>query len=541
MTEATEPNQAPTESEVIRYPSLFSDWPIHTLSPERDDAIQIAELNDGADEKTARKTAPSASKRKDNQSLVHFNYYWEVSGNKKHGDAGPGTYRIDTLVIYKRADELRTLTGNVPELMFVGSLADIARAIGKKPGDTSTIKRDLLRGASTFIDFRIPIKFGSTTEVVEGHSARYGVYFRGEALKDGTKAEGVYIEWMPRFRRILQESTVRPHDYDLQQELTPLDSRFYEILNPDLYWSWREGRQHTPVRYSDFCDKTWIERKSDLRGVRKQITRHTKALQQRKWMRPTIDFEKTADRNGDRDWFMRFEIGDEAKRWFERRMRGSSRKAPSTAVSFETATKTPRKPKKRSQSLSEPNTGATELVSRFYKARFDIETYEPTPKEAAIAAQLIERAGGDLDKAGQAIELAAELGRKNGEEDGFPSVIGGVLKGSYLQVVERSYEKEREQANRLLQEQQDDADAAAYNQAMRERAKRLVEALSPAERDAIVDTKFKEYIKPYRSYVDRRGWNTDQARKWAAPKILDRWARREQPRYGEWLKGRSDV
>lgn len=497
------PNQPEHQPDVIRYPAAFSRWPVQLLSRERTDRILISKVRPGIDPDTARKTANNRKKQKANESLVHYEDYWEVSANKKHGDPGPGSYNIETLVIFKRADELRQATGSVPELMHIGSLREIARAVGKNPRDTATIKVDLLKGSSAYIDFRIPIQFGKKTEDVEGHNNRYGVFFRGERLPDGSKAEGVYIAWNFPFSRIVNEATTRPLNYELLQELTPLDRRCYEILNSPFYWSWRQGRDYEPVRYSDFCEQSWIKRHMNLHDARMQITRQTRQLRSEKWMGPTIDYETTTDHQG-RDWIMRFEIGAEAKAWFKNRAVGAA-KPPSAqkpqngpiardvrsdgTTDQKQRKNAPRARTARNSAPSDPTSSAYQLALRWFESRHGLEDKEPTATHLEKAAAIL-AAAGNFEAAVAAIDEAATLGRKNARESedgrGYPDDLGGVLNGTFVEEAKQQIARQQQADEARQQRKAREEAVAKEREAVRRQADLDYDALSEEQHAELV-------------------------------------------------------
>jgi hypothetical protein len=83
----------------IRVETLLSRYPIHRLSRKAATVVNI-ETRDG----------------------VH----WEVTYNSKYGQPGPLAYKLDTLVVNRRLDELGR---PLPELIRIGSLSDVCRRL----------------------------------------------------------------------------------------------------------------------------------------------------------------------------------------------------------------------------------------------------------------------------------------------------------------------------------------------------------------------------------------------------------------------------
>jgi hypothetical protein len=88
---------------------------------------------------------------------------WEVTYNSKHGQPGPLAYKLDTLIVNQRIDEMGR---PLPELIRIGSLSDICRALGSHTngGNIADVKRAFLQNAFTAITAKIRGKTKSGKE-----------------------------------------------------------------------------------------------------------------------------------------------------------------------------------------------------------------------------------------------------------------------------------------------------------------------------------------------------------------------------------------
>ena len=88
---------------------------------------------------------------------------WEVTYNSKHGQPGPLAYKLDTLIVNQRIDEMGR---PLPELIRIGSLSDICRALGSHTngGNIADVKRAFLQNVFTAITAKIRGKTKSGKE-----------------------------------------------------------------------------------------------------------------------------------------------------------------------------------------------------------------------------------------------------------------------------------------------------------------------------------------------------------------------------------------
>src|SRR5215471_9891423 len=102
----------------IRVETALSRFPIHRLAKKGSVTIDLQRFTDGGE----------------------ADFKWEVTYNSKHGQPGPLAYKVDTVIVNRRIDELGR---PLPELIKIGSLSDICRALGSR--DTGPNIIDLKR------------------------------------------------------------------------------------------------------------------------------------------------------------------------------------------------------------------------------------------------------------------------------------------------------------------------------------------------------------------------------------------------------------
>ncbi len=115
---------------VIRTETVLSKLPMHNLAKRGNLNIHI--------------------EKRDEHGKIDL--YWEVAPNPKFGDSRQLSYKLDTIVINQRIDQLDR---PLPKLIKLGSLRDIARELGLPPSDTNNIRDAALKNAATFITAKI--------------------------------------------------------------------------------------------------------------------------------------------------------------------------------------------------------------------------------------------------------------------------------------------------------------------------------------------------------------------------------------------------
>jgi hypothetical protein len=274
--------------------TALSRFPIHSLARKGTVTINLQRLNEAG--------------------VADFK--WEVTYNSKHGQAGPLAYKIDTLVINRLLDQ----TGRpLPELIRIGSLSDVCRALGTQDTgpNIANLKSAFLQNASAFINAKIRYKTRSGREKwAEMGYTRYSVVFTGEALPDGTVADAIYIVLNPPYRELLNHVETRPLDYDYLKKLSPGPQRFYELLSFQIYGAIASGRERAKMRYSDYCKYAPQTRYADFDHVKKQMYKLHVAHRESGYI-TKVEYEQTTDPEGASDWDMFYTPGPKALAEYE--------------------------------------------------------------------------------------------------------------------------------------------------------------------------------------------------------------------------------
>ena len=297
----------------------FSPYPFHTLSKNGSIQIEIQELTEKGKLKTI----------------------WEVSPNSKYGQPSILAYKIDTLVINRKIDELRP---NVPRIIKLGSLRDICNDLGITAGqNTQDVKKALHQNASAYVTANIHFKTKEHgEEYLEFGATRYDVYFTGKKLPNGKKADAVYIVLHESFHKFLNDVQTRPLDYEYLKKLPPTAQRFYELISTQIYAHIKNKLPCAKLRYSEFCLYSPLTRYFNYDQVKKQMYKIHKPHREFGYIE-RIDFEKTTDENGNDDWFFSYTAGERAKREF-RIFNQELKKARKPELTFRPESSKTRKP-----------------------------------------------------------------------------------------------------------------------------------------------------------------------------------------------------
>jgi hypothetical protein len=284
---------SPTDLEaiqIIRTETVLSRLPVHSLSKTGEFDITIT--------------------RRNAQGEVEL--HWSVSHSAKYGPPRQLAYKLDTLVVNRRIDEVGR---PVPKLLRLGSLRDIARELSLG-GDTNQIRRALRQNAFTGITAKLRYKSASGQERrIEADFTRYGVVFAGEKLPDGNTADSVYLILNEPYLEVLNQAPVRPLNYEYLKELTPAAQRFYEIVSYRIYAALKHGHPTARLPYSDFCTYSALQRYEDYDHFKKQMYKIHRPHLESGYLEQVV-YEDTRDGEGKPDWIMIYRPGEKAKQEF---------------------------------------------------------------------------------------------------------------------------------------------------------------------------------------------------------------------------------
>jgi len=277
----------------IRTETAISHLPFHRLSKGKA-PIQIAIITKGAKGQVITK--------------------WKVSPNAEYGEPGILAYKLDTLLINRLIDEARP---NIPKLLKLGSLAEIARELGTT-GNVDDVKKALHQNASAYITAKLSYQGNDGRERdLEFGATRYKVFFVGDKMPNGKRADAVYVSFDTEFLDLISQAKTRPLDYAYLKALPPASQRLYELIAPQVYASLKYGNPRAKYLYSEFCQRATLTRYDEWERVKKQLYKIHLPHKASGYV-VKIEFEQTTDANGRIDWVMWYTAGRKAKAEFKR-------------------------------------------------------------------------------------------------------------------------------------------------------------------------------------------------------------------------------
>jgi hypothetical protein len=400
---------------IIRTETVLSRLPFHNLSKRGEVDIQITRQNERG-EVTLR---------------------WEVSYSKKYGDARQLAYRLDTIVINRRIDEL---SRPLPKIICLGSLRQICKELGlrSRSGDnTNDLKKALHQNAGAYITAKLRYKTKDGTEkLLEAGFTRYSVVFTGERLPDGTKADAVYLILNEPYWEVLNNAPTRPLDYEYLLGLPPAAQRFYELVSYKIFAAVKYRHPHAKMLYSEYCTFSAQQRYYDYDHFKKQMHKVHKPHRDSQYIEK-VWYESTTDQDGNLDWVMCYIPGPKALAEYKtfNRRHLIIEEAMSAVQQEEKAADDPL----RAQALA--------LVSHFYQRFHSVKNATPQPKELEQAAQLIAQYG--LEKARYIVDFS---NRTATETLYKPQAFGGILHYAARAIADYDEHQARIQAKTATQE-----------------------------------------------------------------------------------------
>ncbi len=295
-TQTSSPEVSPKSTgmaplQVIRTETVLSKLPIHNLSKTGSFEIQIV--------------------RKNERGEVELR--WEVSYSSRYGPPRQLAYKIDTIVVNRKIDELGR---PVPRFIRLGSLRDVARELGLG-GDTNNARKALRQNAFTGIAARLTYRGTDGSERrVEADFTRYSVVFAGEKLPDGRSADCVYLILSDTYLEVLNSAPMRPLNYEYLKILPPAAQRFYEIVSYKMFAALKHQQPQAKLAYSDFCTCSAIQRYFDYDHFKKQMYKIHKPHLDSGYL-AKISYQHTVDGAGNPDWVMLYDPGPRARAEFQ--------------------------------------------------------------------------------------------------------------------------------------------------------------------------------------------------------------------------------
>jgi hypothetical protein len=415
---------------VIRTETVLSRLPIHNLSKKGKVRIHISKKNEHGE----------------------LDLYWKVSPNPDYGDPRQLAYKIDTIVINQKIDELGK---PLPKVIRLESLRQICSTLDLSSGQMKVdIKKAFLQNAATFINAKLHYKAADGTERrLEAGFTRYSVVFTGERLPNGKKADAVYLILNDPYWEVLNNAPTRPLDYDYLKELTPAAQRFYEIVSYKIFTAIKFKHAHAKLSYSEYCTFSAQQRYGDFNRVKKQMYKVHRPHIQSGYIK-SVHYTKSVDDDGNLDWIMEYEPGEKAH------------------VGYDLFSK------KRKQKTAEPlaqkessETQAVEIVGGFYQRFHSRDASSPSSKELEQAKAIVEKYG--IEKARFIIAYSYE---KAQETKYKPQLFGGILQ--YVDPAVQSFtarEQKREQQKLESQEHDLQARYEQYREQEIEKVKAMLD------------------------------------------------------------------
>jgi hypothetical protein len=375
----------------IRTETVFSRLPIHNLAKKGKVDIQILRKNDRGE----------------------VDLRWEVSYNDRFGQPRQLAYKLDTIVINRKIDEL---SKPLPRIICLGSLHTIAEELGFKR-DTLSVKKAIMQNAASFIAAKLRYTGTDGSErTLEAGFTRYSVVFTGERLPNGRTADAVYLVLNEPYWEVLNNAPTRPLDYDYLKALAPAAQRFYEIISFKIFAALKYHHPTAKISYSEYCTFSAQQRYPDYEHVKKQMYKvHRPHL--RSGYLKKVSCDAVVQSDGTRDWMFFYTPGPKALAEF----RAFNKKHSTIGASVADVPEA----ENFSASAAAPDSTesqARELVSEFYQRFHNTNQSIPQPKELQQAEKLISEHG--LEKARHVVTYSYA----HAPETKFaPQSFGGIL------------------------------------------------------------------------------------------------------------------
>lgn len=286
-----------TEIDPIRTETIFSRMPLHVLS------------------KSGPRPQINIEKRSSDGKIAEK---WEVTYNEKYGPARQLAYDLHTLVIERAIeeafDDARRTNQPFPRIIPLSSLNDVANRLGpnSETRNTNRIKKALSQNAGILISALKRYRGSDGIEyTLEGVFTPYGIFFFGQKLPSGVRADQVYINLNDAYFEAWSRSASRPLDYNYKAQLPPIPRRFYELVSYAIYGAIKNGHATARYRYSEFCKNAPQLRYDVFDQVKKQMYKiHRPHVEQGYIVK--VKYEETTDDFGTPDWWMVYVPGPRA-------------------------------------------------------------------------------------------------------------------------------------------------------------------------------------------------------------------------------------
>jgi hypothetical protein len=507
------PADADPEIDPIRVELLSTEMPIHQIAKGGDEEIRIMRRKSGG----------------------QVELQWRIDYNPAVGRPGQLAYRLDTWVIKRRLSEL---PWPLSRLVRIGDLRQIAREL-KHGADTAAVRRAFDQNAATFIRAKVRYRTKSgEDETLEGYFNRYNVFYRGHALPGGRRAETVYISLNDPYYGLLKDSYVRPLDFAYLRQLTPAAQRFYELISPKMFAALKNGRSTAWIRYTDYCQYAVQKPQPNRSRMQTQMAAVHRIHRESGYI-ANVTYRTSPHEDGTLDWTIEYEPGPRARAeygTFNNRMPRAEKCSSRRQAEPRRSASTRRiEPTARSTSLQSRVDPAESLARRFAQHRHGAEPGTSiTEPEIRAALRVLHAASGDLALAENAVDLAVEESKTSRTE--FPTHLGGVLQGHYVDRARKAREVKRAREEREIQQELERKHHQQYEDWCRYRTAGRIEDLSPTAKRKIIRSRLSAFTEANHFLIERRSWSASERRSWVEKRILVEYGREGQPTYEEWSR-----
>jgi hypothetical protein len=394
---------------IIRTETVLSRLPIHNLSKNGKIDIQITKKN------------------------VHgeVDLLWDVTYTDRYGQPRQLAYKLDTLIINRRIDELRK---PLPKVIRIDGLKQICRIfkLHTSGKNTRDLKKAFHQNAGVYITAKLHYKTKDGTEKdLEAGFNRYSVVFTGERLPNGTKADAVYLVLNDIYLDVLNNAPIRPLDYDYLDALQPTAQRFYEVVSFKIYAAIKYRHRHAKLAYSEYCIFSAQQRYYDYDHFKKQMYKVHKPHLQSGYI-DKVSYEATTDDDGKPDWLMCYIPGPKARAEFRAFHRTHTNSADTfdqeSALTLQTS---------EAQAPDE----ARDLVEYFHKSFDHSDTSTATARDLELAAAWISQYG--MAKSRFVVEYSQEAAAATKYA---PDMLIGIRKYADLAIKKFEAREEHQQA-----------------------------------------------------------------------------------------------
>lgn len=427
---------------VIRTETVLSRLPMHNLSKKGTVHIHITRRN----------------------AHGEIELSWIVSPNPAYGEPRQLAYKLDTLLINQRLDQLGR---PLPKVLKLGSLTEICTELGSHKTE---VKRALSQNATTAIAacLRYTGRDG-TVHHLEAVFTRYSVIWTGKRLPDGTHADAVHLVLSDPYWDVLNNAPVRPLDYDYLKALPPAAQRFYEILSYKMFAALKYQRSTVHLLYSEYCLFSAQRRYTDYDHVKKQMYKVHRPHLHAGYL-TKVSYEAVADSDGVPDWLMHYIPGPKAHTEYTIFTQKHGR-SDGTGVLPGTEDSD-----RACEAPEEPTMGqAHALVAHFYTRFHGLEHVTPQPKEIDHALWVIAAHG--FDRALSFVHFSRQAAA---ETRYTPRTFGGIL--HYIPQAMAAYNSQLQHETTQHTTARETALRERYEAYRHAEIVRLREALLPEER-----------------------------------------------------------